>query len=809
MTENQLYPMSSEFFDTGSNSSSTTLKYDIYSLGSTVVGALPTLTINTGYGNSNSTNNNNNNSSSHSSSSSSNCSTSTTNTCNVMLSTTAITIPRSNNHHHPYQQQHHPSPLLSLPSMLHQQHHPQQQQQQQHQQQHQQQQQAQEQLQHPQLALGELSDFGLDALDATSLSPTLLQDVSLSAASPLNTTLYNGNSSNASGAGGAGGSVVGDSGLGGGFFAPDMSHSLSLNVVTEQVMGNELLYEMTPNSNAMWSDISSAIIQTKLEPFSLDDDYIFPNDKAEIQAADLSDLNGGDFLDVIGSIEDFLPQTAVSQSVNFLLSPQAQGQNTLVAPPMELLQQQNQNQTNQLQVGSLPQLETLLTLTQQQQNGSLTSPYEIYHSTPQKPQQQQLSASFSPGSQASQSPLTPPPPPHANRPPYQQVKSRNMQELIKKGFPMSSPTDRSILSQSAALSPGGSSGFGSSASGNSTVGSAQTPGGAARKSFGFQGAADSSQLSRLSSSAPTHLGLEHIWMRREPRQHLLSTGSLAEAESFSSLSTGSVLSPDGVDFSQDDEDDNSSENSDNYDDFSSDNGGSGDEDETRTSTPNHLSGSKGKERFFWQYNVQAKGPKGKRLVFQSKLEDPHVLNEVTDPVFSPTCSVRGIKVYKHSGKARKGDGNDLTPNAKKLHAIGKELDKLSRTINDMTPVSELPFNVRPKSRKEKNKLASRACRLKKKAQHEANKIKLYGLEIEHKRLMSGIAELKQALALKHRTKSLGESTEEVDQQIARIYATASSGIRIAGGSTDFVNKVLENMRGGMPNGGLEELRKSS
>lgn len=806
--------MSSEFFDTGSNSSSNTLKYDLYSLGSTVVGAaLPTLTINTGYGssssNNNNTNNNNNNSSSHSSSS--NCSTSTTNTCNVMLSTTAITIPRSSNHnqihHHPYQQsdlqtpRHHPSPLHTLPSMTHQQNQLQQQQQQQHHNQ-------QQQLQQSHLALGELSDFGLDALDAASLSPTLLQDVSLSAVSPLSTTLYNGNTSGAGSSNGIGSGS-------GGYFTPDMSHSLSLNVVSEQVLlqeattPNELLYEMTPNSNAMWSDISSAIIHTKHEPFSLDDDYIFPNDKAEIQAADLSDLNGGDFLDVIGNIEDFLPQTAVTQSVNFLLSPQAQGQDALVAPPMELLQQQQQNH-QQLQVGSLPQLQTLLTLSQQQQsNSSSTSPYEIYHSTPQKPQQQQLSASFSPGSQASQSPLTPPPPPHANRPQYQMVKSRNMQELIKKGFPMSSPPERSILSQSAALSPGGSSGFGSSASGNSTTTSNQTSGSAVRKSFGYQSAVENSQLSRLSSSAPTHLGLEHIWMRREPRQHLLSTGSLAEAESFSSLSTGSVLSPDGIDFSQDDEDDNSSENSDNYDDCSSDNGLSEDEDETRTSTPNHLSSSKGKERFFWQYNVQAKGPKGKRLVFQSKLEDPHVLNEVTDPVFSPTCSVRGIKVYKHSGKARKGDGNDLTPNARKLHNIGKELDKLSRTINDMTPVSELPFNVRPKSRKEKNKLASRACRLKKKAQHEANKIKLFGLEIEHKRLMNGIAELKQALVVKHRTKNLGESTEEVDQQIARIYATASSGIRIAGGSTDFVNKVLENMRGGMPNGGLEELRKSS
>lgn len=50
-----------------------------------------------------------------------------------------------------------------------------------------------------------------------------------------------------------------------------------------------------------------------------------------------------------------------------------------------------------------------------------------------------------------------------------------------------------------------------------------------------------------------------------------------------------------------------------------------------------------KERYFWQYNVQAKGPKGQRLVLKKKSEDPHVLNSVTDPVFSPNCSVRGIK----------------------------------------------------------------------------------------------------------------------------------------------------------------------
>lgn len=78
-------------------------------------------------------------------------------------------------------------------------------------------------------------------------------------------------------------------------------------------------------------------------------------------------------------------------------------------------------------------------------------------------------------------------------------------------------------------------------------------------------------LSRLSSSAPsqTHLGFEQIWQRREPRKHLLSTGSLAEAGSTSSLSTGGVLSPEPLDFSHDDLE---SDDSDHYEDFSSENG---------------------------------------------------------------------------------------------------------------------------------------------------------------------------------------------------------------------------------------------
>lgn len=350
------------------------------------------------------------------------------------------------------------------------------------------------------------------------------------------------------------------------------------------------------------------------------------------------------------------------------------------------------------------------------------------------------------------------------------------------------PGNSSVLMSGASLSPGGFSGrrmmhhmHGQAGSSHSGIGGA-----------GSGGGTSGGTMSRLSSSAPTHMGMDVLmWQRREPRPHLLSTGSLAEAGSTSSLSTGSVLSPEAPDFSHDE---GYSDDSDHYEDFSSGDEGS-DGDDMGQASGSGPSGSKAK-RYFWQYNVQAKGPKGQRLVIKTHTEDPHFLNEVTDPVFSPNCSVRGIKNLRlqHSGKARKGDGNDLTPNPKKLHSIGKELDKLGRVINDMTPVSELPFNARPKTRKEKNKLASRACRLKKKAQHEANKIKLYGLETEHKRLLSGIKQMKQILV----TKCSQVPSEPVEDQKQKMdtLVSAATKLKIAGNSTEFVNKILEVIKAG-------------
>ncbi|XP_031833290.1 repressed by TOR [Nomia melanderi] len=326
------------------------------------------------------------------------------------------------------------------------------------------------------------------------------------------------------------------------------------------------------------------------------------------------------------------------------------------------------------------------------------------------------------------------------------------------------------------------------------------------------------KISRLSMSAPTRtMGFDQIWTRREPRPHLLSTSSLTgsgviEAGSTSSLSTGEALSPDPcyrIDhLSHDEGYEDSDDDSDHYDDYSSDNdtGGSDGEDQSTGSRigsasvdSNRDNKHSKKERFFWQYNVQAKGPKGQRLVARTRLEDPHILNEATDPVFSPHCALRGIK---HSGKARKGDGNDLTPNPRKLYSIGRELDKLSRVINDMTPVSELPFTARPKTRKEKNKLASRACRLKKKAQHEANKIKLHGLEQEHKRLIQGICQAKQTLAAKLAEPN-PENQEELTRQMEKCCKLATK-IRIANHSTEFVNRVLDKVRAGVVDGGIDE-----
>jgi len=113
----------------------------------------------------------------------------------------------------------------------------------------------------------------------------------------------------------------------------------------------------------------------------------------------------------------------------------------------------------------------------------------------------------------------------------------------------------------------------------------------------------------------------------------------------------------------------------------------------------------------------------------------------------------------------------------------------------MTPVSELPFNVRPKSRKEKNKLASRACRLKKKAQHEANKIQLSGLGEEHRRLAVALRELEVATKARLLPQSGGgpAPSEEIGQVVERVLKVALKH-RVSGHLPEYVQRTLDRYR---------------
>nr|XP_006823329.1 PREDICTED: CREB3 regulatory factor-like [Saccoglossus kowalevskii] len=155
---------------------------------------------------------------------------------------------------------------------------------------------------------------------------------------------------------------------------------------------------------------------------------------------------------------------------------------------------------------------------------------------------------------------------------------------------------------------------------------------------------------------------------------------------------------------------------------------------------------------------------------------------------------------KKVGKSRRSDCDDLTPNPRRLLHIGNELRKLNKIIGDLTPVSELPVNARQRSRKEKNKLASRACRLKKKAQHEANKVKLHGLDNELKKLRQVIAAIRndivKCVQLPNEPTE-GTLTERLDEFIR-------NGLdqMVAKHTSEYVNSVLEKTAGGSITGGL-------
>jgi len=131
--------------------------------------------------------------------------------------------------------------------------------------------------------------------------------------------------------------------------------------------------------------------------------------------------------------------------------------------------------------------------------------------------------------------------------------------------------------------------------------------------------------------------------------------------------------------------------------------------------------------YFWQYNAQSRGPKARRLCSSVTVEDSHVVPDFADPVFCTSFPYQ----LSHSGKARQGDGNDPRPDPQELLAIGSRIWRLETEFKSVSAEPIGDASTRSLMNQRKNQLASKICRLKKKALHAANKIKLDGLKQEH------------------------------------------------------------------------------
>lgn len=362
-----------------------------------------------------------------------------------------------------------------------------------------------------------------------------------------------------------------------------------------------LMWEINPMMNSMMNTMdqsnSTTDINDKNGPFQMDEDDIFQVDKSDlIQGPTLAELNGDNlFVDLI-NIEDILTDSTQyqQQSINQnsqltqLTAVNFQSLQNAINESSSAMQAEQLSPSNQFHTIAIPQTPHNTPIPSFQASGgqiifyddpaSNNSQFDVYSppntlsisttlrnvaSTPN-----QLSA-FSPGSHSStstssivlNSSLSPPP---SNTTPIRG--SRGPRTARSTGLVQHNPkysTLKSLLTEKALM---GSLQNSSSSPSQQLLNQATalSPSGLPTRRLNMQGGGI---VSRLSSSAPTHLGLEQIWARREPRPHLLSTGSLAEGQGSTSSLSGEILSPENIDYSQDEA--YSDDDSDHYEDFSS------------------------------------------------------------------------------------------------------------------------------------------------------------------------------------------------------------------------------------------------
>lgn len=202
--------------------------------------------------------------------------------------------------------------------------------------------------------------------------------------------------------------------------------------------------------------------------------------------------------------------------------------------------------------------------------------------------------------------------------------------------------------------------------------------------------------------------------------------------------------------------------------------------------------SSGKPCNFWQYNSQARGPKGRRIYGEITLKDCHVLDEFSDPVS------HGESGIGQPNKLRHGEGNDPRPDTQKLMEIGSRISRLEEEFRGLSAVKS-GLTKGDEVGRQKNKLASRICRLKKKAQHEANKVKLEGLREEHEQLVSVVARLVTIMETHIlTTKETTMTTPVVSSQppfCSQLESLIRSNLKfmIAGHTAEYVNMQLQKL----------------
>lgn len=340
-------------------------------------------------------------------------------------------------------------------------------------------------------------------------------------------------------------------------YNPDLLNSSSPSISHEP--GIEMSTGLPVSESSMWSKV-----EPRSDTFKMDEEDIFQVDKADlIQGPTLAELNAND--DTLLGDFNFDDLLLPEESSYFISVPSVTMNQNDMAMPIVHVTDSHMTSQSHLSVNSSFAASSFppagLGFLKDSFNSSSSvpsSPLDLYLQNAVSALSPSSHSQHSSSSSLLQQPSESTPPSSSISP--LQMKHSTLHELLLKKESFSS-TDRlhTLLGKSV---PGPTS----------PVMSAVSP--TSPRVHNARSSRTSS--SRLSSSAPTHLGLDQIWQRREPRKHLLSTGSLAEAGSTSSISTGGVLSPESHDFSQDEGSDTEDE-SDHYEfeDVSTDAGTSG------------------------------------------------------------------------------------------------------------------------------------------------------------------------------------------------------------------------------------------